>query len=40
MAAFCRYWRMTPAEYRALTLEEFGALAEFMVDDLRRQKQH
>jgi hypothetical protein len=38
MAAFCRFWRITPAEYRALRFDEVDALATWMNEEIRRQR--
>lgn len=37
MAAFCKYWGMTPAEYKALTVEELNALTEFANNEIRER---
>jgi hypothetical protein len=29
MPAVCHFWRLTPAEYRALTLSEYQALLDY-----------
>lgn len=38
MASFCRFWRMTPAEYHALTLEELEAMTKFANDEIEQHK--
>lgn len=37
MARFCLFWRMTPAEYKQLTLEERAALIDEQNDYIREQ---
>lgn len=37
MARFCRFYGYTPEQYRALNLEDFQALADYMVAELKRQ---
>jgi hypothetical protein len=38
MAAFCHYWRMTPADWKALTLAETRVMTEFAEDQIDAQK--
>lgn len=35
MASFCRFWGMTPSEYKALTVEELNAMTEFANDEIK-----
>lgn len=38
MAAFCRFWNVTPAEYKALTLEELEAMTEYANKEINERK--
>ena len=38
MAAFCHYWRLTPAEYKVLRYDEIYAMFEFMRKRLQAQQ--
>lgn len=38
MAAFCRFWNITPAEYKALTVEELNAMTEYANDEIAERK--
>lgn len=35
MVHFIRYWRLTPTEYRELTVAEHGAMVEVMKEENR-----
>ena len=37
-AYFWRYWRITPDQYRSLTLGEYNAMVEVMKDEARRNR--
>ncbi len=34
MAAFCKYWGISPAEWKALTLAETRVMTEYAEDDI------
>jgi hypothetical protein len=38
MAAFCRFWRMTPRDIDALSDAEFAALARYMTAELKARE--
>jgi hypothetical protein len=38
MPAFCAFYAMTPAEYRALSVEDFKAMGRFMTKALEGRK--
>lgn len=38
MAAFCRFWGTTPAEYWALTIDEANAMTEYANDEISERK--
>ena len=38
MASFCRFWTMTPAEYKQLTVEELEAMTRFANDEINQRK--
>lgn len=38
LAAFCRYWRMTPREVDELTNDEFDAFVRYQRAEIREQK--
>lgn len=38
MAAFCKYWGMTPGEYARLTVEELDAMTKFANDDIKQRQ--
>lgn len=42
MAIFCRWWRMTPEEYRRLRWDEYQAMTKLMRDvaEQERKQRH
>jgi hypothetical protein len=38
MAAICRFWRISPSEYWAMTGEETAALMKFQADEIRARQ--
>jgi hypothetical protein len=38
MAAFCRFWRVTPADYWALTIAETRALTDFANEEIAARR--
>lgn len=38
MPAFCHFWRMTPAEFRALRVREYRAMVEYQTTTQKRER--
>lgn len=38
MASICHFWRLAPAEFWSLTLEELNALVDYQAEYIRERK--